>query len=27
LQEFDTGGYAYQPELSEPDKPVFLRGA
>ena len=25
LLEFDTGGYAYQPELSEPDKPVFLR--
>ncbi len=25
LQEFDFGGYAYQPELSSPDKPVFLR--
>ncbi|KPD13330.1 peroxide stress protein YaaA [Phaeobacter sp. 11ANDIMAR09] len=25
LQEFDTGGYAYQPTLSEPMKPVFLR--
>lgn len=25
LLEFDTGGYAYQPQLSEPDKPVFLR--
>lgn len=27
LKEFDTGGYVHQPELSEPDKPVFLRGA
>lgn len=27
LLEFDTGGYAYQPQLSEPDKPVFLRSA
>ncbi len=26
LKDFDTGGYAYQPGLSEPDKPVFLRG-
>ncbi len=26
LKEFDTGGYAYQPQMSEPDKPVFLRG-
>lgn len=25
LQDFDSGGYAYQPDLSEPDKPVFLR--
>lgn len=25
LLEFDTGGYAYQPEMSEPDTPVFLR--
>ncbi|MEP2717869.1 peroxide stress protein YaaA [Pseudophaeobacter sp.] len=25
LQEFDTGGYVYQPQLSEPMKPVFLR--
>jgi cytoplasmic iron level regulating protein YaaA (DUF328/UPF0246 family) len=25
LQEFDMGGYAYQPDLSEPMKPVFLR--
>jgi cytoplasmic iron level regulating protein YaaA (DUF328/UPF0246 family) len=25
LQEFDSGGYAYQPQLSEPMKPVFLR--
>lgn len=23
--EFDSGGYAYQPEMSEPGKPVFLR--
>ena len=27
LQEFDSGGYAYQPQLSEPLKPVFLRNA
>ena len=25
LQEFDSGGYVYQPHLSEPMKPVFLR--
>lgn len=25
LQEFDSGGYVYQPQLSEPSKPVFLR--
>ena len=25
LQEFDSGGYAYQPQMSEPLKPVFLR--
>lgn len=25
LQRFDIGGYAYQPNMSEPDKPVFLR--
>ncbi len=25
LKEFDSGGYAYQPESSTPDKPVFLR--
>ena len=25
LLDFDLGGYAYQPELSEVDKPVFLR--
>ncbi len=25
LLEFDTGGYVYQPEMSEPDRPVFLR--
>ncbi|MEJ2020250.1 MAG: peroxide stress protein YaaA, partial [Maritimibacter sp.] len=27
LLEFDSGGYRYQPEMSEPDKPVFLRSA
>ena len=27
LKDFDTGGYAYQPELSAPDRPVFLRRA
>ncbi len=26
LLDFDSGGYAYQPELSRPMKPVFLRG-
>ncbi|WP_099825859.1 peroxide stress protein YaaA [Oceaniglobus indicus] len=25
LLDFDTGGYAHAPELSEPDRPVFLR--
>lgn len=25
LQDFDSGGYAYQPDLSTPDKPVFVR--
>lgn len=25
LKEFDTGGYRYQPDSSEPDRPVFLR--
>ena len=25
LQDFSTGGYAYQPEMSEPNKPVFVR--
>ncbi|MEP4035285.1 peroxide stress protein YaaA [Pseudophaeobacter sp.] len=25
LQDFDSGGYAYQPQMSEPMKPVFLR--
>ncbi|WP_372574113.1 peroxide stress protein YaaA [Ruegeria jejuensis] len=25
LLEFDTGGYVYQPEMSDPDRPVFLR--
>jgi cytoplasmic iron level regulating protein YaaA (DUF328/UPF0246 family) len=24
---FDTGGYAFEPSLSEPDKPAFLRRA
>ncbi|MEY8842280.1 peroxide stress protein YaaA, partial [Cribrihabitans sp. XS_ASV171] len=27
LTGFDTGGYSFRPELSEPDKPVFLRNA
>ncbi|WP_027236109.1 peroxide stress protein YaaA [Leisingera caerulea] len=27
LKDFDAGGYAYQPQMSEPDKPVFLRKA
>ncbi|WP_306151422.1 peroxide stress protein YaaA [Roseovarius sp. MMSF_3281] len=27
LTEFDTGGYQYRPELSEADKPVFVRAA
>lgn len=26
LQAFDTGGYAYRPDMSEPDRPVFVRG-
>ncbi|MFO7805891.1 MAG: peroxide stress protein YaaA [Paracoccaceae bacterium] len=25
LQDFQTGGYAYDADMSEPDKPVFLR--
>ncbi len=25
LQEFDAGGYAHAPDLSEPDRPVFIR--
>lgn len=25
LRDFDTGGYVYRPELSEPDRPVFVR--
>lgn len=25
LQEFDSGGYKYQPQMSDPLKPVFLR--
>ncbi|UWQ79564.1 peroxide stress protein YaaA [Leisingera sp. S132] len=27
LKDFDAGGYAYQPQMSAPDKPVFLRKA
>lgn len=27
LHAFDTGGYAYEPDLSEPNKPAFLRRA
>jgi uncharacterized protein len=27
LCDFDTGGYRYQPDLSGPDRPVFLRTA
>lgn len=27
LVEFDTGGYRHRPELSEPDRPVFVRPA
>lgn len=27
LTEFDTGGYRYSPEMSEPDRPVFIRSA
>ncbi len=26
LHDFDLGGYAYQAQLSSPEKPVFLRG-
>jgi len=25
LTGFDSGGYAYRPELSRPDAPVFVR--
>lgn len=25
LEGFDTGGYAFNPQMSEPDRPVFLR--
>ncbi|RYH10941.1 peroxide stress protein YaaA [Tropicimonas sp. IMCC6043] len=25
LRDFDAGGYSFQPDLSEPDRPVFLR--
>lgn len=27
LTEFDSGGYAFRPDLSEPDRPVFVRPA
>ncbi|WP_146347112.1 peroxide stress protein YaaA [Falsiphaeobacter marinintestinus] len=27
LTTFDTGGYVYQPDLSDPDRPVFIRPA
>ncbi|MCB1336802.1 MAG: peroxide stress protein YaaA [Maritimibacter sp.] len=27
LQRFDAGGYRYRPEMSTPDRPVFLRAA
>ena len=27
LAEFDAGGYRYQPDMSTPDRPVFLRSA
>ncbi len=27
LREFDTAGYRYAPEMSEPDAPVFLRSS
>ena len=27
LREFDAGGYRFQPDMSEPDRPVFLRAA
>lgn len=27
LQDFDAGGYAYRPDLSQPDQPVFTREA
>ncbi|MGH1412345.1 MAG: peroxide stress protein YaaA [Pelagimonas sp.] len=27
ITRFDLGGYVYQPEMSEPDKPVFVRPA
>ncbi len=27
LRDFDLGGYRYQPDMSEPDRPVFLRPA
>ncbi len=27
LRDFDTGGYRFRPELSQPDRPVFVRDA
>ncbi|WP_425071539.1 peroxide stress protein YaaA [Sagittula sp. S175] len=27
IVDFDLGGYAYRPEMSEPDRPVFVRPA
>ena len=27
LLDFDSGGYEYRPDMSEPDKPVFVRSA
>jgi cytoplasmic iron level regulating protein YaaA (DUF328/UPF0246 family) len=27
LCDFTVGGYAYQPEMSSPEKPVFLRAS
>lgn len=27
LMEFDSGGYVYRPDMSEPDRPVFVRPA
>lgn len=27
IRDFDLGGYRYQPDMSDPDRPVFLRSA